>query len=604
MADVLTHQPKQQIDIDIARYSGEEGQAALGALYEETLHALAEGSIVTGKVVERREGDVVVDIRYKSEGVIPLNEFRELEGLEPGAEVEVLLEHLEDDHGRVVLSKSKADLQRNWDNILENYSEGDEIEGRVVNRVKGGMIVDVGVDAFLPGSQIDLVPVRNPDEFIDNTYKFKVIKINLERRNIVVSRRELLEEERRAQKQQLLAEITAGEMRTGVVKNITDFGAFIDLSGLDGLLHITDMTWGRINHPSDLVQIGQELQVMILEVDLEKERVSLGLKQKTANPWDGIEAKFPLGTRVRGRVVNLMPYGAFIELEEGVEGLVHVSEMSWTKRVTRAADIVSLGEEVDAVVLAIDQEQKKISLGMRQTEANPWELVAESYPIGAKVVGKVRNFTNYGAFVEMAEGVDGMIHVSDMSWTRKVNHPSEILERGEEVEAIVLEVDVASQRISLGLKQAQEDPWSGITSKYQVGQVITGKIAKIATFGAFVQIEEGVEGLVHISQLSDQRVEKVRDVVKLGDEVDARIIKIDAVERRIGLSVKAADMSDEDFELDESYLEGLRPGEDLVDLAGAFDEAFGALDGPTEQWTPGQRKKDADDQPEGEAAPE
>lgn len=599
MADVLTHQPKQQIDIDIARYSGESGREALNALYDQTLHSLSEGSIVLGRVVAVRDSDVLVDIKYKSEGVIPLNEFRDTTDLAAGDEIEVLLEHLEDDHGRVVLSKAKAELQRNWDNILENYNEGDVIEGIVRSRVKGGLIVDVGVDAFLPGSQIDLVPVRNPDDLLGNSYNFKVIKINLERRNIVVSRRELLEEERRAQKQQLLSEITQGEMRTGLVKNITDFGAFIDLSGLDGLLHITDMTWGRINHPSELVTIGQELSVMILEVDLEKERVSLGLKQKSTNPWDGIEAKFPIGSRVSGKVVNLMPYGAFIELEEGVEGLVHVSEMSWTKRITRAADAMELGDEVEAVVLQIDQEQKKISLGIRQTERNPWEMVADSYPIGSKVQGKVRNFTNYGAFVEMVEGVDGMIHVSDMSWTRKVNHPSEILERGEEVEAVVLEVDIASQRISLGLKQAQEDPWSGISSKYSVGQLVSGKIAKIATFGAFVEIEEGVEGLVHISQLSEQRVEKVRDVVKLGDEVSARIIKIDAVERRIGLSVKAAAMSDEDFELDESYLEGLRPGEDLVDLAGAFDEAFGALgDFDTgEAWHPGQAEEGAKDAP-------
>lgn len=587
MADILNHQPKQQIDIDIAEYSGEEGRSKLEALYEQSMQSLTEGTIVTGKIVTKTPTDCLIDIGYKSDGMINANEFREYADLNEGDTVEVLLEHLENDRGRVVLSKQKAELQRNWDDILENYSEGDTIDGIVRARVKGGMLVDVGIEAFLPGSQIDIVPVRNPDDFVGQTHTFKVLKINTERRNIVVSRRELLEEERRVQKQALLSTIVQGELRTGTVKNLTDFGAFIDLNGLDGLLHITDITWGRINHPSEVLEIGQELQVMILEVDLEKERVSLGLKQKTTNPWDGIESQYPVGTRVKGSVVNLMPYGAFVELQEGVEGLVHVSEISWTKRITRAADALNLGDEIEAVVLDIDTEAKKISLGIRQTERNPWEVIAETYPIGARVQGKVRNFTNYGAFVEMTEGVDGMVHVSDMSWTRKVNHPSEILERGQEVEAVVLEVDVSQQRISLGLKQAQEDPWSGITSKYSVGQVIKGRVAKIATFGAFVEIEDGIEGLIHISQLSEQRVEKVRDVLNLNQEVEARIIKIDTAERRIGLSVKAAALDDDDFVLDESYLEGLRPGEDLVDLGSAFDEAFGALEG-NESWTPGQ----------------
>jgi len=593
MADILTHQPKQQIDIDIAEYSGEEGRSKLEALYEQSMMSLTEGTIVTGKIVTKTPTDCLIDIGYKSDGMINANEFREYADLNEGDTVEVLLEHLENDRGRVVLSKQKAELQRNWDDILENYSEGDTIDGIVRARVKGGMLVDVGIEAFLPGSQIDIVPVRNPDDFVGQTYTFKVLKINTERRNIVVSRRELLEEERRVQKQALLSTIVQGELRTGTVKNLTDFGAFIDLNGLDGLLHITDITWGRINHPSEVLEIGQELQVMILEVDLEKERVSLGLKQKTTNPWDGIEADYPVGTRVKGSVVNLMPYGAFVELQEGVEGLVHVSEISWTKRITRAADALNLGDEIEAVVLDIDTEAKKISLGIRQTERNPWEVIAETYPIGARVQGKVRNFTNYGAFVEMTEGVDGMVHVSDMSWTRKVNHPSEILERGQEVEAVVLEVDVSQQRISLGLKQAQEDPWNGITSKYSVGQVIKGRVAKIATFGAFVEIEDGIEGLIHISQLSEQRVEKVRDVLNLNQEVEARIIKIDTAERRIGLSVKAAALDDEDFVLDESYLEGLRPGEDLVDLGSAFDEAFGALEG-SESWTPGQSEDKGD----------
>jgi len=592
MSEPVNTTSKKQIDIDISRFSGEEGRAALEAMYETTLTSFTEGSIVQGKVVELRSSEVLVDIGYKSEGIIPLNEFRSPEDISEGSMIEVLLEQLENEGGMVVLSKQRAELQRNWDNILENFEEGDTIEGIVRARVKGGMIVDVGVDAFLPGSQVDLVPVRSGEDYVGQKFDFKVLKINTERRNIVVSRRELLEAERKAQKQMLLKEITVGQLRNGVVKNITEFGAFIDLNGLDGLLHITDMTWGRINHPSEVVQIGEDIEVMILDVDLEKERVSLGLKQKSDNPWEGIDARFPVGQRVKGKVVNLMPYGAFIELEEGIEGLVHVSEISWTKRVTRAADALDLGEEVEAVVLSVNMDDKKISLGIRQTEQNPWEIISDKYPIGSRVSGKVRNFTSYGAFVEMSEGVDGMVHVSDMSWTRKVNHPSEVLEKGQDVDAVVLEVDVDNQRISLGLKQAQDDPWAAITSKYSVGQLVKGKVAKIATFGAFIEIEEGIEGLVHISQLSEQRVEKVKDIVKVGQEIDARIIKIDASDRRIGLSVKAAELSEEDFELSDDMLEGLRPGEDLVDLAGAFDQAFGSLgDQVPEEWTPGQDKE-------------
>jgi small subunit ribosomal protein S1 len=397
----------------------------------------------------------------------------------------------------------------------------------------------------------------------------------------------MMEDRRREQKKVLLSEIKVGQIRTGIVKNITDFGAFIDLNGMDGLLHITDMSWGRINHPSEMVSVAQELEVVILEVNLERERISLGLKQRTKNPWEDIAHKYPIGSRVRGKVVNLMPYGAFVELEEGVEGLVHVSEISWTKRIAKASDVLAVGEEVDAVVLSINPNEKKISLGIRQTEANPWDLVQDSYPIGARVKGKVRNFTSYGAFVELEEGVDGMIHVSDMSWTRKINHPSEVLTKAEEVECVVLEVDASNQRISLGLKQAQEDPWSSITSKYNVGQLVKGKVTKLTSFGAFVEIEEGIDGLVHISQISDDRVQNVRDVLQPGQEVEARVVKIDPVERRIGLSIKAAQVSDEEFEVDEEMLTGLQPGEDLVDLAGAFDQAFGGDEGQPEEWHPG-----------------
>ncbi len=590
--ETQTQPEKRTLDIDPSAFGGQDEQAAMAKMYEDTLKDFTEGSIVQGTIVDVRKSDVLVDIGYKSEGIINLSEFDDEAEVKPGDTCEVLLERLEDDEGMVVLSKKRAKLQRNWDRVISSYTEGSKIEGTIKAKVKGGLIVDVGVDAFLPGSQIDVVPVRNPDDFMGQTYEFKILKINQERRNIVLSRRELLEDLRRDQKRALLEEIEIGQSRRGTVKNLTDFGAFIDLNGMDGLLHITDMSWGRINHPSEMLSIGQELDVVVLDVDRDRERISLGLKQKTENPWERIDRKYPVGTRIRGKVVNLMPYGAFIELEEGVEGMVHVSEMSWTKRVVRASDALSVGEEVEALVLNVNKDDKKISLGIRQTEENPWELVAEKYPIGARVTGRVRNFTSYGAFVELQEGVDGMIHVSDMSWIRKVNHPSEVLQKGEEVECVVLEVDASNQRISLGLKQAQEDPWASIASRYKVGDLVKGKVTKLTSFGAFIEIEEGIDGLVHISQISDDRVQNVKEVLKPGQDVEARVIKIDPVERRIGLSIKAAQVPDDEFELSEEMLTGLKPGEDMVDLAGAFDEAFGGSgeEETSEEWHPGDDK--------------
>ena len=559
------------------------------AMYEETLKTFTEGAIVKGQVVEVRPQEVLINIGYKSEGLLPATEFADLAEVHVGDEVDVLLERLEDEHGMVVLSKTRAEQQRNWDNVLTSCEEGATVVGTVKGKVKGGLLVDVGVDAFLPGSQIDVVPVRNLDDFLGQQIECKVLKINKERRNIVLSRRDLIEAQRQEQKKKLLVEIQPGQTRRGVVKNITDFGAFVDLNGMDGLLHITDMSWGRINHPSEVVHVGQELEVFVLDVNQEKERISLGLKQKLQNPWDEIEMKYPKGTRIQGKVVNLVPYGAFVQLEEGVEGLVHVSEISWTKRVARASDVLNVGDTVEAVVLNVNKEEQKISLGIRQTEANPWDDVASKYPLGTRVKGKVRNFTNYGAFVELEEGVDGMIHVSDMSWARKINHPSEVLKKGDEVEAIVLEVSPENQRISLGLKQAQEDPWAGISGRYRIGQLIKGKVSKLASFGAFVELEEGVDGLVHISQISDEHVAKIRDVLQPGQYVEIRIIKIDPIDRRIGLSIKAAKLPEEEFQVDDSMLEGLRPGEDLVDLAGAFDAALGASDEKPEEWSPGKR---------------
>ena len=557
--------------------------ATMDALYEGTLANFTEGSIVTGRIIRVHDGDVTIDIGYKSEGVIDVNEFKELDENPVGLEVDVFLERLEDDDGVIVISKKRAEQQKAWDYVVNECEEGSVVEGTIRNAVKGGFIVDVGVEAFLPGSQLDVTPVRNPEEHVGKTYEFRILKINLERKNIVVSRRDLIEESRRESRRKVLADIQVGQVRPGVVKNITDFGAFVDLDGIDGLLHVTDMTWGRINHPSEQLKVGDALNVMVLDVDLEKERISLGLKQTMENPWEEIESRYPTGARVHGKVVNLAPYGAFIELEEGVEGLVHVSEMSWTKRVQRAADVLSLGDEVDAVVLSVSTEDKKISMGMRQTEENPWEIVAGKYPIGSPVTGKVRNFTTYGAFVEIEEGVDGMIHVSDMSWTRKVNHPSEMLEKGDEVTTVVLEIDSTNQRISLGLKQAQDDPWADIAKRYPVGTRVTGKVTKVSSFGAFVEIEEGVDGLIHISQISDEHIEKVKDVLNVGDDIEARVVKVDATEHRIGLSVKAAKVSDEEFEVEEDMLEGLQSGEELVNLSGAFN----ALGDQLEEWHPG-----------------
>ena len=562
-------------------------RAQMARMYEETLKDFAEGSIVPGKVLEVRGDGVLVDIGYKSEGMIHSSEFPDISAVKPGDVFNVLLEGIEDDEGMVMLSKSRAEQQERWNEVLETHKEGSIVNGDVRSRVKGGFIVDVGgVESFLPGSQVDVTPVHDPDALVGKTLEFKIIKINDDRRNIVLSRRELMEDRRRDRKRELLTEIKVGQVRKGSVKNITDFGVFVDLDGMDGLLHITDMSWGRINHPTELVKVGDELEVVILDVNLEKERVSLGLKQRSNNPWENIQAKYPVGSRLRGKVVNLVPYGAFVEIEQGVEGLVHVSEISWTKRIARASDVLTVGQEVDVVVLNVNREEQKIALGIRQTEENPWDGVRMRYPIGARVSGKVRNLTSYGAFVELEEGIDGMVHVSDMSWTRKINHPSEVLKKGEEVAAVVLEVDPDNQRISLGLKQAQEDPWSTIAARLKIGQMVKGKVTKLASFGAFVEIEEGIDGLVHISQISDDRVEKVKDVLKVGQEVEARIVRIDQVDRKIGLSIKAASVSDEDFVVKDEMLEGLRPGEDLVDLAGAFDAAFGARD---EEWRPGEK---------------
>jgi small subunit ribosomal protein S1 len=533
----------------------------------------APGEIVKGKVIEVRPKEALVDIGYKSEGTIPAAEFDDIKVVKVGDEIDVLIERLEDREGMVVLSKEKAEFKKNWERILTIAGEGATVTGKVKTAVKGGLVVNIGVEAFLPASQIDIIPPKNLQPFIGNTYEFKVVKINQDRQNVVLSRRELIEAERTARRAALLTDMTPGDIRKGVVKNITDFGAFIDLNGLDGLLHITDMSWGRIGHPSEILKVGQELDVVVLDVNREKERVSLGLKQKLANPWEQIESKFATGQKVKGKVVNLVPYGAFVELEPGVEGLVHVTELSWTKRIAKPSDVLKQGQEIEAVVLGVNRDEQKISLGLRQLETNPWDQASEKYAVGTRVKGKIRNLTSYGAFLELEEGIDGMIHVSDMSWTRKVNHPSEVLKKGDEVEAQVLEVDKANQRIALGMKQLAIDPWDQIDKFYKVGDLVSGKVSKLASFGAFVGLEHDIDGLVHISQVSEERVDKIKNVLKPGQDVTARVIKIDKGERRIGLSIKAANYSPEQLKAEQAILDALKPGEDLVALQHAFDAA-------------------------------
>ncbi len=545
----------------------EEAMKQTGAL------PFAPGNIVKGTIIEVRPKEVLVDIGYKSEGVISGGEFDDIKTVKVGDQIDVLIEKLEDKDGMVILSKEKAEFKQNWERILTICNEGGTIAGKVKAVVKGGLLVNIGVEAFLPASQIDVATPKNLTQYVGNTYDFKVVKINQERQNIVLSRRELIEQERLERRQKLLTEMMPGDIRKGTVKNITDFGAFIDLNGIDGLLHITDMSWGRVGHPSEILKVGQDIDVVVLDINREKERVSLSLKHKLANPWDSIEQKYPVGVKVKGKVVNLVPYGAFVELEPGVEGLVHVTELSWTKRIAKPSDVLKPEQEIEAIVLGINREEQKISLGLRQLETNPWEKAQEKYPPGTKVKGKIRNLTSYGAFIELEEGLDGMIHVSDISWTRKINHPSEVLKKGDEVEAIVLEVDKTNQRIAVGLKQLGTDPWENIDQLYKVGDLVTGKVTKLASFGAFIGLQHEIDGLVHISQISEERVDKIKNVLKVGQDVTARVIKIDRADRRIGLSIKAANYSPEQLKAEQAVLDALKPGEDLVALQHAFDQA-------------------------------
>jgi small subunit ribosomal protein S1 len=523
-------------------------------LYEQSFRNIQEGEVIRGRIVQLSDDFVMVDIGYKSEGQISIHEFKDEQGIvqaDIGDEIDVLLEFHDDDDGTIHLSKEKAAKIKVWDDISRIYSDDGMIEGKIIAKVKGGLAVDIGVQAFLPGSQVDLRPVRNLESLIGHTFPFKVLKYNKKRRNVVLSRRALLEKEREQMKSFTLATLQDNKHVDGIVKNITDYGVFVDLGGIDGLLHITDMSWGRVGHPSEMFQIGDKIQVKILSFDRDSERVSLGLKQLVDDPWSKAEEKYPVETKVRGKVVSLTDYGAFVEIEEGVEGLIHVSEMSWTKKIRHPSKILSVGDEVEAVVLSINPENKRISLGMKQLESNPWDVIAQKYPVGTTIAGKIKNITDFGIFIGIDEGIDGLVHISDISWTKRVKHPSEVFRKNQEVQAIVLNIDKDNERFSLGIKQLESDPWESIPQRYPMGSVVSGPITNVTDFGLFVELEEGIEGLVHVSEISKDKIKSPVGQFKPGDTISAKVINISAKDRKIGLSVKKIEEHDERSNYDE-----------------------------------------------------
>jgi len=528
-----------KLEEQVQEMFGDGENLYLEQILQRKVDSRLPGTILKGTIVSQIGNDVIVEVGLKSEGVVDAGEFDNPEDVAPGREIEVLLEDTDSESGLILLSKRKADMIRGWEHIINTKKEGDVVTGRVIRRIKGGLLVDIGVPVFLPASQVDIRKPGDISRFIGKEVECKVLKIDVENRNIVVSRRKLIEEERRASKEKIITEIEVGQLRQGVVKNIADFGVFVDLGGLDGLLHISDLSWGRISHPSEVVDIDQEIECVVIGVDKENEKISLGLKQKTPSPWENVEEKYPVGAKVNGKVVNVMNYGVFVRLEDGIEGLVHISEMSWTRRLSHPSEMVNLDDEIEVVVLNVNKEKQEISLGIKQTEPNPWELAARKYPPGTIVTAGVRSMTNFGAFLEIEPGIDGMIHISDLSWTRKYGHPSEALQKGEEVKCVVLEVNEEKQRISLGMKQMTEDPWiRAIPEKYIPGHIIKGTIAKLTNFGAFVELEPELEGLLHISELADHKIDKPQDVVKPGDEVEVKILKVDPEARKIGLSLR------------------------------------------------------------------
>jgi len=542
VAPIAAATPAEPAEPEVEKPFDTEEYERLLDMYDVSFKNFAEGEVVRGVVLQVSDSEVIVDVGYKSEGIIALDEFRDEHGaiqVKAGDVVDVLLEKTEDKEGYVVLSKEKAEKMKVWDDVERAYQERRVVTGRVIERVKGGLAVDIGVRAFLPGSQVDLRPVRNLDSLRGQELRMRVIKVNKKRGNIVLSRKAVLEEENAEKKRDTLETLEEGKVLMGTVKNITEYGAFVDLGGIDGLLHITDMSWGRINHPSEVLNVGDEIKVTVLKFDRETERVSLGYKQLKADPWTTATLKYPATSRIKGKVVSLTDYGAFVELEEGVEGLIHVSEMSWSKKVKHPSKILAVGQEVECAVLGIDQEAHRISLGLKQTEANPWEQLVEKYPVGSKIKGKVRNLTEFGAFVEVEEGIDGLIHISDLSWTKRVKHPSEILKKGDVVEAVVLNIDADNQRLSLGLKQLATDIWDEFFSHHKVGDIVEGKIVRLTNFGAFVELAEGIEGLVHVSELDEKRVDKPEEQFKPGDVFPMKIIKVQEGDRKIGLSIRA-----------------------------------------------------------------
>ncbi len=550
--------PDNEFDDDL---DDEESMENLMDLYEESFKRFAEGEVVTGRIISVDKDHVLVDIGYKSEGQIRINEFRDESGEIKAAvddKVEVMVEWWDDENEVVVLSKEKAEKVKVWEAIKVSYDADESIQGTIVSRVKGGFSVDIGVNAFLPGSQADLRPVRNLDEMVGKSFDFKILKYNRKRSNIVLSRRVILEAEREAKRSTTLASISEGKEVSGTVKNITEYGVFVDLGGVDGLLHITDISWGRVKHPSELFTVGDEIIVKILNLDLDRERVSLGMKQLTPDPWTTAAEKYPVGSKVAGRVVSLTDYGAFVELEEGIEGLIHVSEMSWTRKVRHPNKVVSVGEEVEAVVLDIKPDNRRISLGMKQANPNPWDVISDKYPVGTTIEGKIKNITDFGLFIGIDEGIDGLVHISDISWIKRIKHPSEMYKKGDLVQAIVLEIDKENERFSLGVKQLQSDPWESVRERYEVGKEITGTVTNVTDFGVFVELEEGIEGLVHVSEISKEKIKTPVGMYNVGEVLTARVMNINSEERRIGLSIKRLDMED-DQELLSDYVNNMGP---------------------------------------------
>ncbi len=556
---------EQELDKQVDEIFGEKETEYLEEALQSKVDAHLPGTILKGKIVSQIGNDVIVEVGLKSEGVVDADEFNRTDEVEPGKEIEVLIEDSDAGGGLILLSKRKADRIRGWERIVETKKEGDDVKGKVIRRIKGGLLVDIGVPVFLPASQVDIRRPGDISRFIGKDVECRILKIDVEGRNIVVSRRKVIEEHRRSSKEKILAEIEVGQLRKGVVKNIADFGVFVDLGGLDGLLHISDLSWGRVSHPSEVVELDQEIECVVVGVDKESEKISLGLKQKTSSPWENVEENYPVGVRVKGKVVNVMNYGVFVRLEDGIEGLVHISEMSWTRRLNHPGEMLQVGDEIEVVVLNVNREKQEISLGLKQTEVNPWAVASQKYPPGTIVTAKVRSVTNFGVFVEIEEGIDGMIHISDMSWTRKYGHPSEAVRRDEERKCVVLEVDGERRRISLGIKQLTEDPWArAIPAKYIAGQIIKGKVTKLTNFGAFIELEPELEGLLHISELADHKIDEPGDIVKLGDEVEVKILKVDTEARKIGLSLRRAQWAAEEQQGEPATAEGAAAVESTV----------------------------------------